>query len=610
MKNKLFFALFLFLTVAVLSADEPSPPYNPTKVDAKLNLTIKPDTDVVHFVRDNIRPNIYTKIYVLKHADPYELRQYLVAMVQTRKDNDIDTGIQAIQFNDGTKMIMVSAEDYRFDNFANGQSIDQLIKTLDAPGIAAVSGKLTFLYYPKYRYAQELMDMVRNVGAAVPDDITENIGGADYMCPDPSLNLIAFKAAPFSRKNIENALKNYDIPYPEIHAKITIYEIYAENDAKMGLDFQAWKNNDGIDLFSTGARFSQNYTPGGSNLSMGSGWSDLRYFNFNPKWNTKYVDFLASKGKARVLHSCEISVRNNTEATIDRTTQVFYAKAEPIDDSKYMVDYIDLPNTAFSSTPENGKTVVKATDSNGKPVSIVMDGSTASLTVMRVSKDPNVAVQYQMRIKDGHFTVNGEDRGTKIDANSVKVTSYAANSSGVLVGTDAGYSSDDVPSQKGNTINMAASNEFGFRMCLTPSITEKATILNVNISNSSMIGYTSDGTPRIQKSAEVASKFMVSNSGTKIVIGGIEKRDVVRVSGGLPLLKDIPVLGWIFSTESESTKRSQLLVVAEVIPVRARPAMTPAEQERSKSIDKDLEKAGDSNNWGYRQFLLDPERLK
>jgi type II secretory pathway component GspD/PulD (secretin) len=31
-------------------------------------------------------------------------------------------------------------------------------------------------------------------------------------------------------------------------------------------------------------------------------------------------------------------------------------------------------------------------------------------------------------------------------------------------------------------------------------------------------------------------------------------------------LKDLPGLGWIFSTETEATKRSQLLIVAEVRP--------------------------------------------
>ena len=101
---------------------------------------------------------------------------------------------------------------------------------------------------------------------------------------------------------------------------------------------------------------------------------------------------------------------------------------------------------------------------------------------------------------------------------------------------------------------------------------------------------------------------MISNDGTKLVIGGIEKRDVVSVSGGVPILKDLPIIGWVFSTESESTKRSQLLVVAEVIPVRPDNAMTEAESEAAEKIESDLEGAGGWNTWGYHQFLLDSDR--
>ena len=137
-----------------------------------------------------------------------------------------------------------------------------------------------------------------------------------------------------------------------------------------------------------------------------------------------------------------------------------------------------------------------------------------------------------------------------------------------------------------------------------PSINTKATQLKVKIENSSLIGYTSDGTPRIQRGAGIDTSFMISNEGTKLVIGGIEKRSVVSVSGGIPLLKDLPLLGWLFSTETEATKRSQLLVVAEVLPdVKADKHVDSIKQIKGK-----LTKAGESNSYGYRQYLIDSER--
>ena len=40
----------------------------------------------------------------------------------------------------------------------------------------------------------------------------------------------------------------------------------------------------------------------------------------------------------------------------------------------------------------------------------------------------------------------------------------------------------------------------------------------------------------------------------------------MKVSTGLPVLKDIPYIGKLFSTESDATKNSQMLVVVEVLP--------------------------------------------
>ena len=156
--------------------------------------------------------------------------------------------------------------------------------------------------------------------------------------------------------------------------------------------------------------------------------------------------------------------------------------------------------------------------------------------------------------------------------------------------------------KRGNKINTAASDRFGFSIDMIPTINTKATSLNVRINSSSLIGYTSDGTPRIQQGAEIDTTFMIANNNTKLVIGGIEKSSVVSVSGGLPILKDLPVLGWLFSTESESTKRSQLVIVAELQP------QNDCSKKAVEKIKADLGDAGKTNTFGYRQYLIDADR--
>ena len=467
--------------------------YKKSSIDARLNVTVKPDTDVVHFVRDVSDPNVITKAYALKYADPYELRTYLRKIVQTRKITENPTNIQAVKFTDGKAVLLISAEDYRFEDSDAGQGFDTLIKILDQPKTASITGRPMYVYSPKFRSAAELQEMINEVGAFKQNEALDNLGGTDKLVTDSGLNLIFFKTSPFSRQTIMDVLEEYDKPYPEVYAQITVYELYAENDTKLGLDFQAWKNNDGVNFLSTGGHFMRNHNRFG--LEKGMGWESIRYFRFNPKWNTKYIDFLTSKGKARVMHTAAVKLRNNESGVIRKVTGTFVTKAEPIETGKDQIQH-----------------------------------------------------------------------GNKIETQPT---------------------------------------EFGFEMKMTPSITEKATILKVVMGNSSLIGYTSTGAPRIQKAAVIDTQFMIDNKGTKLMIGGLEKRDVVRVSGGIPILKDLPILGWLFSTEQESTKRSQLLVVAEVVPADK---VQKAAQDFRKATAEDLKKAGDSNTYGYRQYLIDSKR--
>ncbi|MBO5959936.1 MAG: hypothetical protein J6Q65_07420, partial [Lentisphaeria bacterium] len=566
--------------------------FKPSTIDARLNVEVEKGTDVVHFIRTNNDPNVLTKTYVLKHADPYELRGYLREIVQTRRVNESDTGIQAIKYSDGTGIIMIYAEDYRFDDAGNGQSIDAIIKMLDKPKVVSVTGQPMYVYQPKFRSAAELRTMVRNAGADVADDVTENIGGSDRIRCDEALNLMFFKTTNFSRATIEKVLKAYDIPTAEVRAKITVYELYAENDTKLGFDFQAWKNNDGIDLFSTGGRFMKNFSSDGSALVKDGGWSDTTYFQFSPKWNTKYLDFLTSKGKAKIVHTGEMAIRSGTTAEMNRTTQVFVPSVEPAENGEFTEEVLKVEDVVMDED-----CFLSAVDMHGKTIGVEADGA-VSLTVLKLGKGDQE--RYTLRIEGGSFVIDGNSVGPKAIAKFAEVSDADGNA--------YEFESNNVVAPKGNIVNTAASGEFGFYLSMTPSVSEKATILDVTVNNSSLIGYTSDGTPRIQPGAEVSSSFMISNKGTKLVIGGLEKRDVVSVSGGIPLLKDLPLIGWIFSTESESTKRSQLVVVAEVIPVNAATSMTADAAEKAQKVDEKLGHAGEKNTYGYRQFLIDSER--
>ena len=504
----------------------PTASYMDSQVQAQLRVDLDRDTDAVHFIRDNNDPRVITKTYLLKHAHPYAVRSLLRDAITTKRVDASYTGVETILFEDGTALLFVSAEEYRFKDHENGMGIDSLVARLDQPGMLNSSGQPKFVYFPANVPAATLMPMIEKVGMNVKDDEAELIGGKDKVKLDPDLNCLFFNTASYSRKNIEEMLRKYDVPLPEIKIKLNVYELYSENDDKLGVDFQAWKNNEGTDFFSVGGRFRDNWaaTYGGT-MARPQGSERTSFYNFNPKWNTRYLDFLTSKGKAKIAYSGEVTVRQNTTSTLSRTTQIFYTDTTvPSDDTQETIDN-------WFTRPLDNALQALGKESPGNDI--------------RIGKD-----------------------------NQQNVT--------------------------------RAPQSFGFTMTVKAgSIAPEAAILQISLDNSSLIGYQSSGAPRIQKGNTIRNSVMISTRRNEFVIGGLEKREVVRGSTGVPYLKDIPGLGYLFQVESESTRKSQLVVAAQCEYVYPE-SISPEEYDKLiRSIRTRTADAGGRNHYFFNQYLLD-----
>ena len=504
----------------------PTASYMDSQVQAQLRVDLDRDTDAVHFIRDNNDPRVITKTYLLKHAHPYAVRSLLRDAITTKRVDASYTGVETILFEDGTALLFVSAEEYRFKDHENGMGIDSLVARLDRPGMLNSSGQPKFVYFPANVPAATLMPMIEKVGMNVKDDEAELIGGKDKVKLDPDLNCLFFNTASYSRKNIEEMLHKYDVPLPEIKIKLNVYELYSENDDKLGVDFQAWKNNEGTDFFSVGGRFRDNWaaTYGGT-MARPQGSERTSFYNFNPKWNTRYLDFLTSKGKAKIAYSGEVTVRQNTTSTLSRTTQIFYTDTTvPPDDTQETIDN-------WFTRPLDNALQALGRESPGNDI--------------RIGKD-----------------------------NQQNVT--------------------------------RAPQSFGFIMTVKAgSIAPEAAILQISLDNSSLIGYQSSGAPRIQKGNTIRNSVMISTKRNEFVIGGLEKREVVRGSTGVPYLKDIPGLGYLFQVESESTRKSQLVVAAQCEYVYPE-SISPEEYDKLiRSIRTRTADAGGRNHYFFNQYLFD-----
>ena len=540
MNNKIFLLLAALFPASVLTAAEtinlvpeqipgkpkadfnaPSAGYGSSSVQAQLRLEVKDGTKAIHFIRDNNDPYVITRTYELKHADPYGLRWYLNAIINAKRVDQNQPSVAALKFNNGRKLLIVSAEACRFEDDGYGESIDKLVERLDQPGLTASSGRPKFIYFPKINSAATLKKMVSEVGVSAIDVEFDN--GVDKLIVDGGLNAL-FVAAPFwSWKHISNMLAQYDRPIPEIRFRYKVVEIFAENDDRIGLDFQSWKNNDGADFFSAGGRFRSNWASTFGAGVNNSGSSKTEFFNFNPKWNSKYIDFLTSRGKARVLTSGVLNAKNRTTTSIKVGSGLFY------DD---VSQKIEPGNTGRLPAPFAG--------------------------------EPDVPDAGKLEIRKGQQQITKVGEGFRFSLDLVE-----------------------------------------------PIVTANSTTLKLHAESVSLIGWDSSGEPRLNKS-EIETEVQIGNSGKNFVIGGLKKFDVVRGVAGVPLLKDLPLLGWLFSTESESTKKSQIVILASA---EYSTPFDPVPTEIQANVGKIVEdvRAGvrnPLNNLGFEQYGIDSDTIE
>ena len=523
--------------ITLVAADIPGVPrdsnfnntggYDATRIVARLNVNVDSGTKVVHFIRDNNDPRVVTKTYLLQHVDPYEFRDYLRQMVQTKRVGNTslqqqypsnttsapyvatesaatlgsaiaqpgydppvqlgsNTAVECLKYVDGTGLLIVSAEEYRFSDSEEGMGIDTLVATLDDPALGALNyGYQMYIYMPKFVPARNLMPLVENVGMNI-NDVTELWQGMDIVAYDPDLNWLIFDVCNYSCDNIAHMLSKFDVPIPQVRLKIKVYELDTENDDRIGIDFQGWKNNEGADFFSVGGRYRNNWSSaysGGYGPVASYGSERTSYFNFNPKWNTRYIDFLESRGKAKVLHTGELCIRNAAEgATFARTTQLMYS-----DDSAAVSKAISTPDMGVGPY-ELLSTVIGAVFDKGDPLAV----------------------------------------------------------------------------GKGEAQEIKPFPGFGFTMTVNNvSVNLAETRFDVTLSNTSLIGFQSNGAPRITSGGVVQQTVSLPHGKDTFVIGGLTKQTEVESRTGVPWLMDIPVLGYLFSSVSNSVKNTELVVMAQ-----------------------------------------------
>ena len=356
--------------------------------------------------------------------------------------------------------------------------------------------------------------------------------------------------------------KEVDIPPSQMMLDVAIYEVASANDLLLGTDFVSWKKGPGRKFFDGMVKFSKgvaDQTPFTGDSTHTSKDSRYAYGSFNAAVVASYVDFLQVKGKAKLLNRAQVTAKSGSSAVISAQDELvtFNRTSAP------------LPVTA---TAQQTVTV------SGP---IAADGSqTVTQTVVPAGSKTGVPA---------------DRNATYIDA-SGKEVSYGAE-----------YTA---PGYRAPTLDYAKNGTVGVKVEIVPSIGQKSSEVQIKVDLSDVTGFTPSGMPII-KSRQVDSKARLF-PGEPYVIAGLTRKSTLSATGKFPILGSIPVLGWLFGHETESSSESQVVIVLKPdVSLSSESALEMP--EAAKTVKSIVESANaypaiPDTAYGFDQWLLDSQK--
>ena len=140
-----------------------------------------------------------------------------------------------------------------------------------------------------------------------------------------------------------------------------------------------------------------------------------------------------------------------------------------------------------------------------------------------------------------------------ITKNNVKAEITQDESSYYLVQTLA---------ENGRATNTYTAQTAKLKLEVTPQITNEGAIsLDVNVQKDSLDGAVANtNQPKLETKRQVKTQVLVDNGAT-VVVGGIYTFSTAENHSGVPFLKDIPLIGWLFRTKYNPSNEKKELII-------------------------------------------------
>lgn len=393
------------------------------------------------------------------------------------------------------------------------------LKQLDQNWVKENEDGRAQMYYPvKFRNAGPLLNLLQFFRGPIETFCWDDVGNAIQFTGQPAIIL---GLLPW-------ALEMCDIPPSQIKLDVAMYEVNVKNDLKLGLDWVAWKNGPGRDLFEGIVAGGQSYI------------GHFRWANLHAMVTTAYLDFLASKGKARLVSRSSLTARSGRLAELSAVDEVlaFNVTHNPDAPVWQNIPFTTPPLQTYLPSPPG-----PSLQPIGPPGPLVPDATVQAV----LDREDALIPLYHERV-----------------------------------------------------LNYVRSGTVGVFLAVQPFVGIQSTEMAITLHATDLDGYTPQGQPIINHRF-VNSQVRVYD-GKPFVVAGLKRKESVKSKNGIPWLSSLPVLGWLTGQETNSEREVELVVV--ITPTFDVSTESKVEVVESKILMSEDENAAKQFALGQKQIPL------
>ena len=273
----------------------------------------------ITFIEDDAQKNMASKIYTLKYTKAADVAPFIrSAALRYCEESHVSTVEDTER---SRQMLIVSTGEDMLEH------IDKLIAALDRPAKVVKGSNITGdgiaygVYQPRFRAVPGMVDII------VKGEVSSGEADSDVRL-DSKRNMFYFKDTPATVEDIKAKLAWLDKPVPQVRLEMKLYQVRDSDLKDIGIDYLAWKNGPGLDLF--GAAYNALSVRAAEKLAelAGSGAEVLGNLSWGfggfytaPAFDLSFLRILQQNGKAVLCSSASMVITNSR----DREFKVSFA---------------------------------------------------------------------------------------------------------------------------------------------------------------------------------------------------------------------------------------------------------------------------------------------